>query len=320
MIDSPINFAEVSIQKVFNFESSSRSTVPLKSVQISNGEQNIELKELGLGDFRAEFNNSTYSLASSLGHKLTVVDLKGNLYESKIVYKHNVPRPDSLQIATSTNTQTDSLGQNTNINLASVHISTPILPQENNALMWEVSQIFQVSTTQPRKCYITESPVKDEVLFLDTRTLTLNQVDKLQLLEVPITKKFREGIYFSVRQYSIDEPTLEHLSNIRSLLTEPKTIFTNPLNKLSSNIRNITNIEDEALGHFYISQAVDVRIKYDSIRTYCHRPPPFGTDDFGDCVSDGLTGCAAPGTNSDPLCCDCRKVEGSSTQKPTWWK
>lgn len=320
LLDQPHNIVEINVQRVFNFESSSRSTISVESVSISNGLQTIDLPQTGLGQYGLNLSYDDYELNSDLGHTLQVRDLNGRTYQSNVVFKHSVPIPQSLEVNIVSTNQVDSIGQVSSSDYAEVSISTPILDQFNNALLWEATQTFQVSTTQPRKCYVTENPIPDKVLFIDTRTLNLNQIVEYQLFDVPVSKSFREGIYFNIRQYSIDEATLIHYKNIHSLITQTKTIFNNPLNKLSSNIKNIEDPNDQVYGHFYVAQAVDIRAKVDSIRTYCNRPPPFGTDESGDCVTDGVTGCPAPGTNSDPLCCDCRKVEGSVTIKPDYWQ
>ena len=91
------------------------------------------------------------------------------------------------------------------------------------------------------------------------------------------------------------------------------------MNKLQSNVENINDPDEDVFGYFYVSQATDIRVKVDSVRTYCARgPAQGGTDLVGDCVLDPRT--RRPEVGADPLCCDCRTVPGVSTVKPDWWE
>ena len=321
LLNEPNNYAEVNVQRVFNFESSSRSTVSVEEVTISNGQQIIELSQQTLGKYSATFDNAEYDLSDDKEHFLRVVDLLGRTYESDIVKKPSLAIPESIQIKQSSAMVANSLGGLVEEERAAIVINTPILAGPNNGLHWEATQTYQVNSVTPAKtCYVTENPVTDRVLLLNTEELEIERLDEYELFKTPITKRFREGIFFSVRQFSTDDATLNHLSNIQSLVTLTETIFNDPLNKLSSNISNVTNPEEEVFGHFYATQAYDVRIKQDSIRPYCNRTPPEGFDTIDDASCDERTGCPLSGMSADPLCCDCQKVPGSSIDRPSYWK
>ncbi len=319
LIEEDLNYAEVNVQKVFNFESSSRSTVSVEEVSITNGVQTLELTQTGLGTYGLRFTNQEYDLNQGLEHALYVKTLDGREYESMKVSKSTVSIPSELAVEIVPSTVIDSLGLTSIENQAVLSISSPLIPTENNALLWEATQTFQVSTTQNRKCYVTEQIVTDKIMLLDTRDLNLQQAEDILLFNTPVSKKFREGIYFSIRQFSLDQAITTNLRNINSLLSQTNTIFNDPLHKLQSNINNVADPEEDVFGFFYVSQAIDIRVKVDSVRTYCARTAAQGgTDLEADCPLDPRT--FRPANGSDPLCCDCRTVPGVMTEKPEWWR
>ncbi len=312
------NYAEVNIQRVFNFESSSRSTISAKKVVISNGIQSLELQQLGLGSYGKEFDESIFSLAEDLSFTLYVETLDGREYKSKDVKKPPLAIPEKLYSEIVSTEFIDSTGLTFLQDQVIISIDSPVKEFPNNGLLWEFQHTFQVSTTQPRKCYVTEDIIRDRIVFLDTKELRIDRLDDFTLFRTPISKKFREGLYFRVRQFSIDQEVTTNLRNITSLITRSATLFNDPLNKLTSNISNVDDPEEDVYGFFYATQAYDIRIKMDSVRTYCNRAAPQGTDREADCVLHFATLRPEPG--SDLLCCDCRKEPGSSTIKPDWWK
>ena len=267
LLSEPYNYAEVNVQRVFNFESSSRSTVSVDEVIITNGVQELELSQLGLGQYGIRFDSLDYDLNVDRGHKLIVTDLLGRVYESEIVYKPIMAIPESIQIEESSALVINSLGNLIEEERAAIVINTPIIDGPNNGLHWEATQTYQVNSVTPAyTCYVSENPVTDNVLLLNTNSLSIDRLDNYELFKIPIDKRWREGIYFSVRQFSTDDATLKHLSNIQSLLTLTETIFNDPLNKLGTNIKNVTDPNDEVFGHFYAAQAFDIRIKQHSSR------------------------------------------------------
>ncbi len=137
------------------------------------------------------------------------------------------------------------------------------------------------------------------------------------LFITPVSKKFREGIYFTVRQFGLDAGATTNIRNINSLLTQTTTISNDPLNKLQTNIINIYNPDEDVFDYFYVSQATDIRVKVANVRTYCTKKvAQGGTDLRADCNLDPRT--RRPAVGADPLCCDCRTVPGVSTVKPDW--
>lgn len=319
LLNEPYNYAEVNIQRVFNFESSSRSTVSVEQVEISNGIQSLDLPQIGLGAYGGQFTDSEYDYSDDLEHKLYVKTLDGREYASNGLIKSLVPIPGQLNVEIVPTVVVDSLGLSTVEDQAILKISTPLLSNDENSLLWEANQTFQVSTTQIRKCYVTEDIITNAFLLLDTRDLSLQQADDIFLFKTPVSKKFREGIYFTVRQFGLDAGATTNIRNINSLLTQTTTIFNDPLNKLQSNIININDPDEDVFGYFYVSQATDIRVKVDSVRTYCARTAAQGgTDLEADCNLDPRT--RRPAVGADPLCCDCRIVPGVSTVRPDWWE
>ena len=64
LLNESNNYAEVNIQKVFTYESSTRSTVSVDEVIITNGSEVLYLPQLGLGNYGVSFNAPDYDLSS----------------------------------------------------------------------------------------------------------------------------------------------------------------------------------------------------------------------------------------------------------------
>lgn len=101
----------MNIQKVFTYKSSTRSTVSVDEVTITNGSEVLYLPQLGLGNYGVSFNASDYDLSSERVHDLRVRDLLGRMCESEIVYKPSLAIPESIQFEKSSALVINSLGK-----------------------------------------------------------------------------------------------------------------------------------------------------------------------------------------------------------------
>lgn len=304
------NFVEVSIQQVFNFLSESRSMVVVNEVSITNGSQTLVIPRLELGNYRVDFTQEEYDLSHGLSHQLYVSTLDGREYESDLISILPVPKPTSVKIDTVPTSTFEPRELSSFDNQAVVLIDTPIKDVRENSLLLEVEVTYQVSN-RFKTCYVTESVNPSEVLIIDTRDLSNIPLQNYAVTRTPLSRKFSEGIYFRVRQYSIDKATEDYFRNVKSLLSITRTTINDPLNRIQSNISNVNNPNEEVYGYFYGAEYSDIGIKIDSTSRYCSSQSSSGL------VS--TTGPPTAGGQGDPFCIDCASENGVSTDRPDYW-
>ncbi len=194
------------------------------------------------------------------------------------------------------------------------YITAPLVNSDGKkvSMRWDLSGAFEYReipcTDDPffnaRSCYVDVLNRKNEVNVLIGSETGGEQINKLKLGEAVADYKFWSSYYFTVVQKTLTDNAAEYWSEIASSISRSGTIFDVPPGRVSSNIFNTADINQDVLGYFYAS----------AIDTLRHRVPREN-------VGEQLHQCAFEEYPRPGHCCDCASTYGAETLiKPSYWQ
>lgn len=310
----------VTINKVFDFTG---STVPPVNVALAEviDEQGRKLKleelALGLYGFDVEEGNPDFEIEFGSSYQLHVRARDNREYYTNYEPLLPVPEATSIGLETITVDIINNQGENDTEDKFRFTINTPLASPDangNSRLKWDVERVYKFSDTpisplvQMKTCYLTDNVVGSELQTLDGTKAT-GDLNDYPLYTTSIDWYFAEGYYLNVYQQGLSEGALKYWQEASALANRSGNMFEPPAGKISTNLMNPNDPEDEVYGYFY-AYAQDTTRLYVSPEMAGNPgvrcPPPQGL------IAEG-GGCAAP------ICCDCFNHPNSTTSQPEWW-
>ena len=312
---------EALVNKLFDFTSSSRIPVVVKSVILIDEDGNTkDLEANSLNGYVAviEENDPDISIDFGRAYQLKVATFDGREFISELEILDPVPVPDGLTWEKAVVTD-DSTGIQENI--LQFYISTPLISDLGNGspsnLRWDLETAYQATDAPitgmepPKICYITVPSELSKIKTVDGNELADNRIDRFLIAETKVSSIFAEGLYFNVFQESLGEKALQYWEQVGELVDRSGNMFEAPVGKLVTNFSNTGEAaDDEIFGYFYATSQEVIRIFVEPGEV--GNPSP--TCPWTGQVAPGR-GCTIP-----QICCDCSVLDGASTTKPDYWQ
>jgi len=276
------SFISVSIQKTLDFKSSTRF-INASSVTLLDTEGNaIDLDSRVEGIFFKDIldNDPNISIEFGKSYKIRVETFDNRVFESAFEALLPVPTPTNLTVKRITKKSLNPKGEViSNDNFLSFEIETPLEATPNSGktkLLWELEGTYKISDTPElydeetcirignmydgvkRTCYLNISPTEN-FISLDGTKLSVSKISE-SIYEPLISSTFSEGYYLSVFQQSLTDKAFEYWSQVSKVLVREGNIFEAPAGKIVTNIKNLTNPEEESFGYFYATEAKNIRV------------------------------------------------------------
>ena len=186
-------------------------------------------------------------------------------------------------------------------------------PPEETFIRWDVEYSYAVSeiVCHPlqilKTCYISPPFNVDALLLLDGSQLKSGANFREQIVKQTVDYAFGQAAAFYVSQKAISQSAFQYWENIDKIVNDVGSIFDAQPAPVPGNIFNPEDPEELVLGYF---SAFDEKKRLAFIR----RP------DLGDLAEQPF--CGLPGLAPDPLpdaCCNCLRLDFSSTIPPPFW-
>ena len=311
----------VEISRLFDFTANTVQPVNVRSVEVEDEQGVIVLiPEIALGvhsiDIPAGFPD--FEIAFGKSYRLHVEARDGRRYTTSYEPLHEVPEAGTLKSGVIQVDIVNELGEFDKRDKLAITIDTDIAlagSEEKAHLKWDIERTYKVTDTpilatdSAKVCYITENVVGTSLTVLNGNDFVTDAVVDFPIFESQITSFYGEGAYITVYQQSLSAGAYDYWYQITQLVDRTGNMFEAPAGKLTTNLQNVDNPDDEVFGYFYAFAEDTTRIfiepeSFSSPRPLC--PPPGGI------LTQGGT-CAAP------LCCDCLSANNSTTLKPEFW-
>ena len=300
---------EVSIRKIFDFESNPRF-LPAKSVHIiDENNKELELITRATGKYNLEIPNDHpfFKVEYEKGYKIRVVNADGRVFESHFDSIFPVPKPRKLRVKVTPVTVQGRAGIITQREQLSFFIDTPLSLPGNSSfsrILWEFDGVYQltdfgsrITNSEPKTCYIYSPPVRNYITS-NPKSLVIDSLG-FKLYETSFTSLFAEGYYLEVLQQGLSEAAYDYWSQVNLVVNRTGDVFQEPAGKVNSNIKNIEDPTDEVFGYFYATEAEVIRV---------YVSPEMAKFPLSEC-----TGSVAN------YCFDCLLLDRSTDIKPDWW-
>ena len=180
-------------------------------------------------------------------------------------------------------------------------------------LRWDVEHIYAVGeiVCSPlhilKTCYI-EPPINPNALFLlDGSDLIAGASYSEQVVKQEVDYAFGQAASFYVSQRALTKEAFQYWLDVDQIVNNVGNIFDAPPAGIPGNIFSLDDPTEQVLGYF---SAFDEQKKLAFVR-------PADLGEFRE-----LPFCGELGFPPDPLpdaCCNCLRLEFSSTQRPSYW-
>lgn len=313
------SFVEVDVSRLFDFSVESRRPVSVKTVVLTDDNSNEMILETRVpGSYFQVLNESTPIQAEvGKGYKLRVETLDNRIFESTIDIMPTNRKPKDLKLAIAPVRAVDNLGNTTEVNKIKLSLDTEVNIETDGGVYWEISNTYKVTDqgiSDPenviKTCYVEDNVNVNEIYVLDPTQLRDGNISDYELTFASIDRRYGEGLYFIVKQYSLSQGAFRYWNGINILSERSGNIFDGPAGEIESNFTNINDPESVAFGYFFATQEEIIRQRADL-------PELEGVANI--CPSEKA--CFAPGGDSCicGLCCDCLLDPNSTTVKPSYW-
>lgn len=254
-------------------------------------------------------NHPDFRVETGKSYRLEFTLANGQRYESTLEPLLPVPAIDQINLKKI---------ERTELNEDGIIISTDYLQfllgaqlkqadsEEKARLRWEFFSAFQITDDSQKLCYYYEPLVPSGVFIYNGDEFDEDKIEMLPQAEVQLNYRFAEGLYATIVQESLSEEAFEYWDQIKKLISRSGNMFDPPPGKITSNLRNIANPEEEVYGYFYATEQDTFRMlirpeEVGNPQTYCPLPPP------------------KEPPPSPTWCDDCLLRPGSTLWKPSYW-
>ena len=308
----------VYLDRVFNFEISSLSVLRARLVELIDEEGNkIEVPSRQDGIHYYRFSPSTDPIKIEFGqrYKIRVALFDGQVFESEFEEMIRPVGKGKISVREGVETRVDINGDFRDVVLANFFIDAPLQIKENGTvarLQWIPQRTFKVTDSMfvpdfiSKVCYITNNIDVTSIFLLDGSLIESDSVREFPLSVIPPNYEFAEGYYYTVFQRSLSEGSFEYWQQIQQTFGTDGNIFSPPVGRLTSNIKNVDDPDAATFGYFSA-------FAQDTIRLYVP-PGRFNV----------VKACPRPPVPRRPcpfsVCCDCAGEVGSQTTVPDFWE
>jgi len=312
---------KVILRDVFDFFNTPRFLSASKVYLIDEGGNELQLttKRQGFYNLDIPVDHPFFKVEYGNKYKIRVEGLKGTDYESEYDELFAAPIPDDFYVQETTIEYLDQFGAEQTFDQLNFYISTPIKlanTSTNSRLVWELDGISKISDTPyagfcttrgdpfGKPCYASYPPAKNHITFNGTKA-SGNRIDDFLINESNYTNLLAEGYYLVVHQQSVSEVAFNYWEQVGTVVNRTGDVFQAPAGAISSNLINLNDTKDKVYGLFYATEEHVLRV---------YVSPELGRNQMLQCPVAGLDGALAE------YCCDCLRLDNSTTEKPEWWE
>lgn len=194
-------------------------------------------------------------VGKAYGIRATLFD--GRILESTLDKLQPNPDPISLHLSASTELVRNAAGTFVDEERIELSIDTDIDSNNEGGILWDVENVYKVFDTHfigplapdwlprifqvPNICYITQKTNVNDIVLIDSRGSTINELRDFSLAKISITSELVDGYYFVVKQYSLSPDAMDYWASIDFLFENMGSIFDRPVGEVSSNITNVND-------------------------------------------------------------------------------
>lgn len=268
---------------------------------------------IGNGHYRFEEKKVPVKVGGS--YYIEIETSPGRKYVSDIETILPVPEIDSLSFSFSIERIVERETRILERSFFNLFVHTTLPENASNTfLKWDVEHIFLVSEIQCsplqllKSCYVNRPINRNQVYLQEGGTLTGGAAYSEQVAHQELDFAFGEAASFYVSQKSLSPFAAKYWSHVEQVVNNTGTIFDIPPTAITSNLRSLSDPEEQVLGLF---SAVD-----ESNKLVIITRGDLGTR-FSRLPLCGLPG--LPPFNIDTrACCDCSTIEGT-VSRPAYW-
>ncbi len=313
------SFVEVDVSRLFDFSVESRRPLSVRRVVLTDDSSNEMVLETRVpGSYFQVLNESTAIQAEvGRGYKLRVETLDNRIFESTVDIMPPNRKPIALNLSIAQRPAVDNLGRPTEVDKVRLALDTEVNIEGNGGVYWEISVIYQVtdqgindSENVIKTCFVENNINANEIFVLDPTQLRQGILNNFELTFADIDRRFGEGLFFAVKQYSLSQGAFRYWNGINILSEREGNIFDGPAGEVQSNFININDPESVAFGYFFATEEEIIREKA-ALPELADVPP----------VCPSERACFAPNGDSCicGLCCDCLVDPNATTVVPDFW-
>jgi hypothetical protein len=186
---------------------------------------------------------------------------------------------------------------------------------EANYFRWNTEEVYVIIPTDfpdvfgtvPPNCYVTKPVDAQRVTLYNGDEVSGKSIERQFLLTRPIDQSFHARHAFTVFQSAITRETHEYWRKVNILANQVGSIFDSPPAKLSGNIRNVSDDNENVLGYFQATNQTFSRVFLFASDLPVTLPRYCDFDlnrSYGDYPQE---------------CLNCLSANGSSYTKPEWF-
>ncbi|MEM0993867.1 MAG: DUF4249 family protein [Bacteroidota bacterium] len=312
----------VFLERVFNFDISSFSVIRAQSVLLIDEAGNsveVPFRQDGVHFYRFSDPNDPVKIEFDRQYKIRVGLFDGRVFESDFEVMTRPVQGGQLQARPVAQQRLDPNGDLRTFDVVGFSVDAPLLIKETGTyarLHWVPERTFKVTDSMlipdfvSKTCYITTSIDLTGFYLFDGTTVKADSINRFGLSDVSVNYEFAEGYYYTIFQRSLSEGSFNYWRQIQQVFAADGNIFSAPVGRISSNIKNVDDPSQEAFGYFSA-------FSQDTLRLYVS---PEEVSGFG---FDVTKACPRPPVEGRPcplsVCCDCAGEVGSQTTVPDFW-
>lgn len=244
------------------------------------------------------------------------IKLDGQTYQSQPQTMPSLIRADSIYFETEVETVVSDQGGVTEDRLINVYVSTPA-KQPNQDVYFRWLSDVNYSVFEPdcgplhirKSCYITDTTNTQDIKLFSSENTETDQLSRYLVATDDTRPQYAFSIryYVNVYQISTTQQAYQYWEDIKTIANQEGTIFDPPPAPIPGNMYNVNDQDETVLG-FFETTAID------TVRTFLQR------GDLAPLPISEFCGYALGSQPSDPrACCNCLRIDKSSTERPDYW-
>lgn len=164
---------------------------------------------------------------------------------------------------------------------------------------------FNPPSTRDKSCYVGTEIDLNTVKLISFDELRSNNINDLQILELPFDSRFFRMFCYHVEQLNIDKKTYDYWNKVRQVTNVGDELFDPPPGTIRGNISNINRAEEEVLGNFTVGASSKTRVFTNMTKLGGVLDSPCQTRFFGQ--------------PRPPQCAQCLILPNSTASRPPYW-
>lgn len=322
---------EVSVQRIFVFDGSSRNLKINGVTLMSESGAEIKLSKDNAGEFSQSFGpDNPFDVSVNDAYKIRVELFDGRIVESAFEPVQTV-KANNLVDLTLQDREVFSEERGDFITRSKIILDLKSqinnIQQDPRRYRWTVERYFKLRDSpdaylirdeedrrlfkQPKTCYVRDKASLTKSVLFDGFSSDRDELSfETEVFDGSLNDyRLADTMYFSVIQEALSEGAFTYFDQIAKVLERTGSMFDPPAGKIQSNFVNVNDPEDEIFGYFYASEQEETRVmvtpdQVGSPNPLC--PAPTG---------EGWR----PGQCPFTACCDCLTLPNSSLEEPDFW-